>query len=249
MQAMKSILCSLTLLFSLTTCCFSSETMVAIQTKAGRTYRGAIDARTNGIELWLRMSHGTAHLQRPIAWSDITNIEYNSNTITLPELQQLADTSASPMLRAKHRVQPSNSLATWGHVPNTKSLTIGNVEIDCYLANWNADALDDGLQLILTAYNANGERIPLRGTLQAELIGTGYGQRYTHATPRTTVSLARWSRDLSSNKTLQLEFPPELRGGGQGLSPYATLHIQLMIPGEAVIHRTLSGVRIRPYSW
>ena len=238
-------------------CCTSSFAVspatITVQVTNGGSFTGEMDIRTNDRELWLRMSHGSAHIQRPLRWDAITAVIATGKSLPLGELQRQAKAlgTAVPLgrelsLRSPLNIAANHNRATTVIPPRIRS-------IGCYatLANWDADGDLDGLLLNLTSFDATGNSIPVTGTLQVELIGVRYSNQFAPSTGsgREFVTLESWGRTFdAAQPNEKLEFVNHSLYD-QSFGLYGILQVRLIVPGSGVFEQRLEGVRIRPYSF
>jgi len=122
---------------------------------------------------------------------------------------------------------------------------------EAYLANWDGDVEADGLMAIVRPFDADGRSISLSGTLAVELIGR-HDSVSEGPTPFPTIG--RW--------TVRIERHQFVRGAVvvklplQSVHPqfdtwvatHGVLHARLTAAGHGSFDRTLSHLRIRPFS-
>lgn len=133
---------------------------------------------------------------------------------------------------------------------------IAAVRLDSHIANWDADVEADGLILQAVPIDATGHVIPVRGTLQVELIGARRiaFQDGPHKRGRDFGRLGNWTRQV---------LPADVHPDGawyklpfQGRHPEfdvdvfrkALVHARLVVPGEGTFEASLDGVRLRPFA-
>ena len=273
------------LFWALTTLCAASPSVVgedaarepiplgtgSITVASQRTFSGEVDWRTDDTRLWLRWSHGTVAILRPIDWHRVVRGEFGERAYTADELRKAVARPAvpdpeagapepgrGPVIRVHAGYQRDSDLARPGR-PTRRSTAgsrrsagrVRSLALDAMVSNWDADVEADGLVVHLRPLDAAGQVVPVRGTLQVTLIGWQWGRTNSRQAP---FRLARWTRSVDPAdlgpfgvehrlpfQAVHPEF--DLRWAPQG-----AVHARLAVPGEGVFDVTESTVRIRPYS-
>lgn len=238
-----------------------------------RVFSGKLDDRTNDRELWLRSDRDGVTIARPIEWTAVTELKRGSTAVTRDELMA----EARRLLQARPQPQryvvrqgiefspdaafttpnvaAAGSLREWRPVAHLvevpQAAQVRWIEIDGYLANWDADVEADGLLLDLNAYDELGEAVATGGTLSVELIGETVPP---YSRGNAAPMLARWIRQVSAADfargyaRLRLEFqavhPDFQRVNGR----FALIHARLLVPGQGTFEAGRDAVALQGFS-
>lgn len=85
---------------------------VALQLLSGRTYVGAIDARTDRDRLWLRFGSTKAEILRPIEWHRVAGVRIAGEDVPAAKLRAL-------VVRLRHEIS-AQPIAATGHACGTQ---------------------------------------------------------------------------------------------------------------------------------
>ena len=242
---------------------------ITVYLKSGRSFTGFVDAKTNEAELVLRFEEGWATLWRPIAWHRIIDAEYNSKIITPEALKQnyhhLSSEGAvekwlfsgeslpnQPSPPPVHPPQPTHA-----YVPDHSADQVRSIVVQASLGNWNRGAEQDGLVVSLFPLNADGQIIPISGTIEFELLGlrrASARSQYVYSRGNPFPSLGRWTRRVyhtdvtSSGVQYRLPFQAYHPEFDLDLAPHGMVQVKLSIPGQGTFSETVELLRIRPFS-
>ena len=124
------------------------------------------------------------------------------------------------------------------------------LEVEARLGKWGPDVDADGLVVEISPLDAQGELVPVQGTVEVELTGQGASQTAggEFATLGHWVRCV-WPEDFGYRgarcrlpfQAVQPEF--DLRWASKGM-----VHVRLSVPGEGVFEATDAVTRIRPAS-
>jgi len=238
---------------------------IAVEVASGRTFTGQCDPRTDETQLWLRRQQGSAAVLRPIRWDRVVRAHVAGAELSgeeflglIKRLRREAPVRAEAVAGQKSIVikgaaEPTAAPAPAGlaaqalpEAPQVRSLAI-----EAGIANWDANVEVDGLVVRIFPLDATGALVPVRGTLEVELIG-----RRTGATrlPQPFERIGQWAQAVRLE-----DFGPNgavYRLPFQGVHPEFDLtvasrgavHARLSVPGGGTFEATASTVRIRPYS-
>jgi hypothetical protein len=243
---------------------------------SGRGFVGEVDPRTDENRLWLRWSHGTIAVLRPIDWQRVVQADFADKTFSRDELRRAVVQPADPATEVREpgvrrrrivrvhaglggdsgladpTVSPPRpaEASTVGAGPR-RSPRITCLAMDASAANWDSDVEMDGLLVQLHPLDATGEVVPVKGTLAVTLIGWRTGRTRSRQPP---VRLARWTRAVHPDDLGPLGI--EYRLPFQSVHPefdlrwasQGTVHARLNASGQGVFASTDSTVRIRPSS-
>jgi hypothetical protein len=225
-----------------------AETLVRLELSSGRIVQGVVDSRTDDDQLWLRNRVGTAELQRGIAWNEIKSGTLAGEAVTPAELKLHATMFATD---GQSLSLPRRATTTLPVSKPTFVAPIESIACDAWLANWDRDALSDGLVLQVAAFDRDGNSVPFQGTIEAELLTIDYLPGYLASTSggRVPTVLGRWSQPWKpETRSLRLAYQgrhPQLDGQ---LDRYAQLRVRMAIPGHGVFEQDLDGLRTRPFT-
>ncbi|MBI3838547.1 MAG: hypothetical protein HY288_11525 [Planctomycetia bacterium] len=240
---------------------------VVVETLSGRVFTGQIDIRTSREVLVLRMGTRNVTFVRPIDWNYIVRIRIDGKPLTPPELlrrfeasgwpssnQDLPEAPASPAnpprLPGPSDESPDESSAT--ALDSVQPLPpVSSLHIEASVAKWNSGADNDGVLLRVFPLDAQGNIVPVSGTLEVDLIGQ---QEATLTRGEPFPQLARWgqlvdAQDVGANgATYRLPFQAWHPDVNLQLGSSGTVHVRLSVPGQGVFDDTATMVRLRPYS-
>lgn len=211
-----------------------------IRLASGREFRGLVDPRTDETKLWLRCVYGGAVVLRPIRWDQIQSAIMGGESLDVQKFRDLAQEAKTLTPRQAWPVSldppelPRSSLGipfpAELRVPLVRSLAAST-----QLSNWDADAIADGLTLVIQPLSCEGAIVPVEGTVETTLFG--YDRR-------SGLPLERWSQLTSWTQPLSLacygpeggvlRFPldPTLVELPRYGSPRRLLRVRLQAPGH-----------------
>jgi hypothetical protein len=153
----------------------SVATSVVVKTLDGRDLTGAVDSRTDGDSLWLRLQEQQIVMTLAISWDEIVSARVDEKTIEPAALQEAAAKLATPgptTLIEEAIVPPSYLVEPFAMASGARRARVRNVEIvDAQLINLDRDVEPDGLQVTIAAIGDDGLPLAVRGNLRAELAG------------------------------------------------------------------------------
>jgi len=243
---------------------------------SGRHFTAELDRRTDATQLWLRWNGRAGHVLRPVDWACVEWAELAGDIYTGRELREaiavlrealppasvasgiaeerLTDGSPPPGVGPGGLAPPPPCmlpLPVWGAAHQFEPPRVRSVAIETRVANWDSDVEADGLVLNVFPLDGAGCVLPVRGTIQVELLGEDAGLARSR---QPYAVLGRWTEQVCRSEfhadgaCYQLPFRrvhPEFdfRWASQGL-----VHVRLSVPGEGVFETSQSMVRVRPYS-
>lgn len=248
----------------------AADDSLTVTVQSGRTFRGLLDAKTDAQRLWIRSGRDGVTIERPIAWTSVREASRSGTAVAqdlliaeavrLRAARSVAEpvfVTKLPPVAAKPTADRAAGLQLWrvAKEPVTFSdapdATVRWIEIDAYLANWDADVEADGLVLDLEALNAAGETIPADGTLTVEL----FGERVPPLSRGNAFPmLGNWTRQVTAadfgrgTLRLRLDF--------QGVHPdfntvagrFALAHVRFSVPGQGTFEASKDGLTLQGFS-
>lgn len=243
---------------------------------SGRRFTAELDRRTDDTQLWLRWKGRAGHVLRPIDWTCVEWAELDGDIFTGRELREalavlrealppapfaagmaeerLTD-NPSPLGAGSGGLAPASPCLppppAWVAAHQFEPPRVRSVAIEARVANWDGDVEADGLVLDIFPLDGAGFVLPVRGTIQVELIGEEAGPTRSR---QPYAVLGRWTEQVcpvdfhAYGARYKLPFRqvhPEfdLRWASKGL-----VHVRLSVPGEGVFETSQSMVRVRPHS-
>jgi len=244
-----------------------SESSITVHVRTGRTFTAEMDVRTDSTQLWLRWQRGSAEVLRPIRWDHVVKVHVLGEELSGDEFQGIvaavrqdapvqtknADVSSRKRLIVTASADSPRSTSTAAPRPprKDKRVQVRSLEVDAHVANWNGDVEVDGLTVYVYPLEVDGTVVPVRGTLEVNLMGQRFG---VVKRPGPFVDLGRWTRQVHAEdfgpegavyrlpfRRIHPEFNAEV-------ASHAAIHARLSVPGQGTFDATKSTVRIRPYS-
>jgi len=245
-----------------------------IVTRDEQEYFGIIDSRTDDANLWLSTKGSTFTIRRAIPWADITATELNGVRAAVADFKLAAITAADVARQEavergeSHRlVEPDGTirLAIRGRAPHQTFPVdpppapprITSLQIDAFLANWDADVEPDGLIVRMTLVDRSGQAIAADTTLDLDLWAT---RQYSFSEKpfsggQSVEPISRWSKfvragDFDANGTAEVRLPfqqidPEVM---RSISRYGLAHARAAVAGHGVFDASIDGVRLRAFT-
>lgn len=238
--------------------CSAEEAItVSARLRDGRVVVGDATVQTDDDHLWLRSSDQGIELQSGFAWSKISDLMRHGKAITIEEL--LADVARLP--KAELADEPVRSAPAEIRSPRPpmplptrqRSVTkpIRSLQVQCALANWDADANVDGLLVTVWPLNEELQLEPVSGMLDLVLRTEHEGIMFPSHNPRLLPELARISlrvseRDFTNGPAVyRLPFAHHDPEADPSISRYGIVSARLGISGQGVFEATDSFVRLR----
>lgn len=231
----------------------------------GDVARGMVDSRTDDDRLWLRTTAGTAYVQRGIVWSRVKSAIAEGKELSKMSLQKQAAKMASEAPKqdetaevsdSAEKVLPAEPPAGEDRQAVVRPGKLVSVTCSAQLANWDADVEPDGFQLEVIGLNENGERVPVKGFIEATLWSPV--KRAFHERPATAgVALERvenWrvtasEREAASDATVvRLPFGSVHPDFQKAIGTHGALQVKCVVPGAGVFYSTIDPMQIRTYA-
>jgi len=247
----------------------SPQGPIRVDVASGRTLSGELDAKTDRQTLWLRWTRGSASIRQPIPWQRIVRIHVGDQVLSGIDFVRTFDVpEAAPALAGDKAagelcIRGKPATTAWelrGPEANAigpasrfgpQASQVRSLAIEVQVANWNSGVEVDGLVVDVYPLDAVGRMMPVRGTLEVDLIG----HQATRARPgRTFPQIGRWMQPVAltdfgaSGARYHLAFQHIHPESEFSLAPFGVVHARLSVPGEGVFEASAAAVRIRPYS-
>ena len=238
---------------------------VAVSLNDGRRFIAEVDDRTDDARLWLRFGNGPTTIRRAFAWSDVRSASENGAAVDNARLRELGRAaieqrgSNDDHLTFGNVAEPRGGLRTW-KLPNDAARganaftgTVRSLDVDGYLANWDADVDADGVLLTVAALDEFGAAAPVEGTLEVELIGE---RLPPYSRGNAFPVLARWQQAITSADIaasggvhrVRLEFQAQHPDYQLSLPNYALLHVRFTVPGQGTFDASRDGLSLRGFT-
>jgi hypothetical protein len=236
---------------------------VTVGLTSGRRLTGTIDQRTDGEQLWLRWESARAELLRPIDWDSVVTVEINGEQISGEEILELvrqirretpAQPASAPAVNTIVMIGTPSAEGAYSSSANYRQAigptAVHWLDIHARPGRWDSYVEPDGMLICIAPKDASNDVVPVRGTLDVDLIAEHTGvvrlqdpfRRIGHWSQAVRVEdfgpYGAWYRlpfqDLN----------PEFK---RDLGPHGAIHATLSIPGQGTFAAT-ADTRIRPYS-
>ncbi len=243
---------------------------LTVTVQSGRTFYGVLDAKTDARRLWIRSGRDGVTIERPIAWSSVRELSRSGTAVardslvaeaerlrTVPPVAEPRFVRKLPSIATKPDADRAAGLQLWHvakqpvEVADAPDATVRWIEIDAYLANWDADVEADGLVLDLEALNAAGETIPADGTLTVEL----FGERVPPLSRGNAFPmLGNWTRQVAAvdfgrgTLRLRLDFLGAHPDFNTLAGRYALAHVRFSVPGQGTFEASKDGLTLQGFS-
>jgi len=239
---------------------------IVVKLTDGEVARGMVDARTDAERLWLRTSAGTAYVQRGIVWSRVKGASADGKELSKVSLQKQAakmaseapkqEENAAEVSDAADRVLPAQKEEVEDKQASARPGKLVSVTCSAQLANWDADVEPDGFQLEVIGLNENGERVPVKGFIEATLWSPV--KRAFHERPATAgVALERvenWRVTANERESqggasvVRLPFGSVHPDFQKAIGTHGALQVKCVVPGTGVFYSTIDPMQIRTYA-
>lgn len=232
-----------------------SAALVVVNLASGRAFRGTIDPRTDGEQLWIRCVYGQAVILRPVLWERIVSAEVAGKNLAMENFRELADrlkiaTPRQPWPAAQEScaatalvLRPASFDGIPACFPEVRSL-----HATAHHSNWDADAQLDGLTVTLAPIDDHGALLPVEGTVEAVLYG--YDRRSGLPAEHWS-QLARWSQPITlgcygpDGGRVRLPWDGALADRQELGSPGRVLRVRLQAPGHGTFEAEIPFLATR----
>ncbi|MEW4451962.1 hypothetical protein AB1L30_04675 [Bremerella sp. JC817] len=244
----------------------NANAIVELTTSSGRTFRGTISPKSDFNAVHLTTSRGSISLTRPIAWTAIRQLTIDEQPSSFENLAALINL----VHRANNVEEDDTGLVTIGPspLPREHEVSVEQMEASpqstppaslsawATFKNWDSDPMIDGLEVTFAAEDEHGNPTSVRGHLEADLY-TFQGERYLDVPQGQGAQFRKigtwripldqtFARYDSRVARLPYQSPSPITDGS--ISPYGTLIVRLVVPGQGTFTTSLDDVRLRPYS-
>lgn len=235
-------------------------TSITVTLASGRQFRGEVDSRTTGSQLWLRCGSPNAYILRPIAWSQLLRAEAGPKSWSPADFQRavFADIPPADKAPAENEALSPAASATADHHPAERphpadvpapAAPIRAVDVRAELGHWSTGTEADGLLVYVTPRDAAGDPASADGTLDLNLLG----QRFVPllADANQFPELAHWSQAVSAGDfaggtaVYRLPFQALHPDFNVDLGSLGLVHARLIVPGQGVFEATTGPTVIR----
>jgi hypothetical protein len=216
----------------------ATSAAVAVHLEDGRTLTGQVDAATDDEYLWLRTTAPGIAFSRAIAWKDIVAVDHGGKECRTAEFRPIAEQIKTPLPEGFFASPKARSAQpTSPRVEPVRPNRVASLEIEARMANWDADAAPDGLELRIRPLDAHGRTLRVDGDLDVRLVG----QRIAGPNaPGAFPELGHWSELIRAEEvkpfgaTYRLPFRAVHPEVDLGFSPDGVVHARLGVPGQGV---------------
>jgi hypothetical protein len=240
--------------------------IVSVRVASGRTFRGAMDARTTQRRLWLRVDQGGVSVLRPVDREAVIDAQRGEQTLSRDELFSAIDELMSVRPRTARvdaAVRPDSTkgeavavaisaddsevdLGHYSPMPPVQSL-----QVDATIGSWTWGADSDGIILDVLPLDGEGCLTIAEGTLEVDLFGDQSGsptrgQDY-HLLGHWVVKLEA-AQITPNGARFRLPFQAVSPDFRNDLSPFALVHVRLTAPGQGMFDATTGAIRLRRYN-
>jgi hypothetical protein len=209
----------------------------------GRIVRGTLDSRTTNDLLCLTIDREGMSVSSIMHRDDVSAIEL-VDLQAKPRLSRVGNVGG-PMLAANHGSRSANANSRNG------SNRAQSLAVFAHVDNWNADPKSDGIRLYLSPKGANGEVLPVLGTVSVQL--NVYRGDVRNVAGRLHEEES-WSYELSKSDydqhgaVITLPFRRIQPDSDKDIYTFGTLNVRLKIAGQGVLDATLDDVELRKRS-
>jgi hypothetical protein len=235
---------------------------IEVALRSGRTFGGEIDAQTDADVLWLRSSHGSIVLVRPIEWGRVVRASVGGKEFSGDELRALAERAKTarpepafgPAAPAPPPPLPASDAGAlpWPAPPTEAPRPrVASINVDAQLAHWTPTVESSGLSVRVTPLDSDGRAVAIDGTLEVELLGREPAVNYMAG---DFPLVGRWTFAVRaddvgpSGAVYQCPFQALHPDFDTQLYAHGLVHARLTVPEQGVFEVSQPVVRIRQYS-
>lgn len=230
---------------------------VTVELLDGRRVSGAVDEKTNDVQLWLRRSLQGIEMSSGYNWDQITGglvgvTEVDNNLLqTWAARSKTAGRSFNDLLKSANnapRVTLTNTVTS--RSPQT-------MVIEARLAQWDQDAQSDGLQVIVAPLDNRGQIVPVAGRLRLTLVTERENINSIRGIPHRPefIETERISHEVHAAdfqhgaavyrlpfSKSHPDFQPDMAWAG-------LVHARLSVPGCCALEASDASVALREFSY
>jgi hypothetical protein len=231
------------------------QEQVTVWARDGRTMSGEVDNRTDDQALWLRFASPSVVLVSALPWDNVARVQWGERHYDAVGFRELAPKLASELpkdfferAQAERLHPPRNVNGRLYRVPPMRRTPQAvSLVVHARAANWDADAENDGLELVIAPKSSTGDITPLGGQLAIALVGTRYRKAPRESAGRR---LGGWSQRVRvehfgpHGAVYRLPFQSFHPGQDLSVAPSGLLQVRLTASRHPDLHAT-SPVRLR----
>jgi hypothetical protein len=234
----------------------AGDPTVTIRLRDGRRAEGSIVAAPDDRGLQITSSGPGVVVRSRFAWDDLASVAVDGRAMTAEEIlrwageRRWAEAPRPQPVRTKVRTEGAKAPIVADEVPRR----VESLVVAAEPAQWNADALPDGLLVRVAPRDADGRLVPVRGEVTLVLRGFRHGHFYRDShrlepkpivleTVRAVVSEADFADGPAA---VRLPFAPDRTDRDYTVEPTCLLSARLGVPTQGVFE-AVSPVLIRPW--
>ena len=241
--------------------------LASVTTKSGRTFRGVVDAKTDNATLWLRFGSAQAQIVRPIAWTRIDHVGYDGRKLDAASFQKIAAKVKTvapkmpPFAALPNDAEDAEGTHTDAELAQRAlaepAAVARSLYITAFPANWDNDVEVDGLIVTIYPRDEFGELVPVRGSLEVELVTEMSRIRETITAGESRVRnarIGRWVRAVEVDDfgpfgaSYKLPFEAVHPEFSRRVIDFSVVNARLSVPGDGTLSASTTAVRIQPLS-
>lgn len=233
-----------------------ADGFVVVELTDGRYVSGNVDANTDEHHLVLRSSTPSILARSSFLWRSVKRARHGKKTYNVDGFKRVAEklrTRAPKHLPTPKRgKQPQ--VAPEAPQTGRRSTHVSSLRVEAYVANWDADAEDDGLLIHVYATSIDGQQIATNGTLEVRLVGRSLDIAQTNWKRDLFPKIGEWSHQVRPQDfhrwgaVYRLPFQKIDPQFQLGIEPEGLLTARLSVPGRGTFAASDANVVLRPYS-
>jgi len=246
----------------------SASDQLAVEMASGRTFIGQADEATDGSKLYLRYEIAGARVVRRLDWERVVKVRVGKDEFSAEEFRRRLpgptagdenpfrdEPEAVPRPRALRQVtvarRPASSVQVTPPDISGQLSRVTSLQITAAAANWDSDVETDGLLLRVCPLDAQGEVVPVQGTVDVDLVGDRPPAVYGG---EVNVQLGRWSQSISPEQAtaagfvLRLPFQAVHPDFENNVGSFGVVHARLAVPGRGLFTASTGMVRVREFN-
>lgn len=247
--------------------------IVTARLRSGRVVVGAVDARTNSQQLWLRRASTNFDLVSGFAWQEIVDGQIADVNLDSLQLRDWAVDHKHPGRKfydlPASAVDVPNAAVMDGLGPqacpqyaggsNSDSLSasvnekLRSIAVQAHLAHWDKDAQSDGLRIFVSTLGIDGYSVPIDGQIEFTLVverelingGQSYARRPDFVIRERRSQLVRRKDFIDGTAVYELNFSRFHPDFDPNVSLQGLLFARLSVPGQGVFEASDAQVFLR----